>query len=124
MARVIESVRPLPGVRAAAVTSQLPLSGDYDTYGYEVQSRPVGKAGENGSANRYVVSADYFETMGIPLRRGRLLEARDATEGAEKVVVSESFAKREFGDRDPIGEAGRVRAPTRETRPHGSPHRA
>jgi putative ABC transport system permease protein len=115
--RALEVVRHLPGVRAAAVTSQLPLSGDLDGYGYEVQSKPTGKAGENGSAFRYVVSPDYFGTMGIPLRRGRLLDARDATEGAENVVVSESFAKREFGDRNPIGERVRFGPEAGSTRP-------
>jgi putative ABC transport system permease protein len=95
----------------------VPLSGDYDTYGFELQSLSVGRAGETGSAARYVVSPRYFETMGIPLRRGRLLDARDATEGAENVVISESFAKREFAERNPIGERVRFGPEAGSSRP-------
>jgi predicted permease len=49
------------------------------------------------------VSGDYFQTMGIPLRAGRLLEERDA-QGPPVVVVSESFARRKFPGSDPIGK--------------------
>jgi putative ABC transport system permease protein len=115
--RALDAVRQLPGVRAVALTSHVPLSGDYDTYGFELQSLSVGRAGENGSAARYVVSPRYFETMGIPLRRGRLLDARDATEGAENVVISESFAKREFAERNPIGERVRFGPEAGSSRP-------
>jgi putative ABC transport system permease protein len=53
---------------------------------------------------RYVVTPGYFATMRIPLRRGRLLNSTDATAMPEAVVISESFARRKFGTRNPIGE--------------------
>src|SRR6185436_7838319 len=70
-AEALEAMRRVPGVTAAAFTSQLPLSGDRDEYGahFEHDDPKVGY-----SSLRYAVSPGYFEMMGIPLRRGRLLD--------------------------------------------------
>ena len=89
----------------AAFTSQLPLSGDFESYGVQFEAYP-----NDGSeaAYRYAVSPDYFATMHIPLRRGRLLDENDRAGAPVAVLVSESFAKRKFPGRDPIGQ--RVRS--------------
>lgn len=113
----LETVRHLPGVSAAAFTSQLPLSGELDGYGYEVQSRPTIKPGEDGSALRYAVTPGYFETMGIPLRRGRTFDRTDRAGEPEVIVVSESFARHLFGDRDPIGQRVRFGPEAGSNRP-------
>jgi putative ABC transport system permease protein len=103
--QALDAVRQVPGVTEAAFTSQLPLSGDYESYGAEFESKP----GENfGAALRYAVSPQYFEAMRIPLRRGRLLEATDTTGAPLAVVVSESFAKAKLAGQDPIGKRIRV----------------
>ena len=115
--RVVEAVRHVPGVTSAALTSQLPLSGDVDGYGYEFQSTPSVKPGEDGSAFRYVVTPSYFATMGLPLRRGRLLEESDVRGGDEAVVISESLARRKFGDQNPIGQRVRFGPETGSNRP-------
>jgi putative ABC transport system permease protein len=103
-ARVLEAVRAVPGVDAAAFTSQLPLSGDLDAYGVLFQSIPLATQNDYGSALRYAVTPGYLETMRIPLRRGRLLNERDATGGPEAILINESFARRVFPGRDPVGE--------------------
>jgi putative ABC transport system permease protein len=115
--RVLDAARNVPGVVSAAVTSQLPLSGDIDGYGYEFQSTPSVKAGEDGSALRYAVTPSYFATMGIPLRRGRLLDENDVRGGDEAIVISESLARRKFGDNDPIGQRVRFGPETGSDRP-------
>jgi putative ABC transport system permease protein len=88
----------------AGYTSQLPLSGEVDGYGYEWQSIPSTKAGEDGSALRYAVTPGYFAAMRIPLVRGRLIDGGDRAGTAEAVVINASLARRLFGSRDPIGE--------------------
>jgi predicted permease len=98
-AEALEAVRHVPSVVSAGLTCQLPLSGDADAYGVSLESN----AGDGEAAFRYAVSGDYFQTMGIPLRAGRLLEERDA-QGPPVVVVSESFARRKFPGSDPIGK--------------------
>jgi putative ABC transport system permease protein len=98
-AEALEAVRQVPGVTSAAFTSQLPLSGEADSYGVSLESN----SGEGEAAFRYAVRGDYFRTMEIPLRQGRYLEERDA-QGPPVVLVNESFAKRKFPGADPIGQ--------------------
>jgi predicted permease len=102
--QALEAVRHVPGVVSAGWTSQLPLSGDVDGYGFEVQSLAASANGAAGSALRYAVTPGYFAAMRIPLRAGRLIGERDRAGAPEAIVVSESMAKRLFGARDPIGE--------------------
>ncbi|HKP12386.1 MAG TPA: ABC transporter permease, partial [Blastocatellia bacterium] len=100
--QALEAVRHAPGVTAAAYTSQLPLSGDRDQYGVHFESNPA--PDEDHSAFRYAVTPDYFATMGIPLRRGRLLDAHDIADAPAAVLINESFARRKFPDQDPVGQ--------------------
>src|SRR5215472_1152602 len=98
-AQALDAVRRLPGVIAAAGTSQLPLSGDSDVYGAQFEDDNPEIA---YPAYRYAVTADYFTTLGIPLRRGRFLDARDTEKTPPVVVISESLAKRRFPGQDPL----------------------
>jgi putative ABC transport system permease protein len=99
-----EAVRHIPGVESAAFVNQLPLSGDYEVYGIEYDAFPH----QDDAAFRYAVSPDYFETMRIPLRRGRFLNERDRTTAPTPVLISESLAKRRFPGLDPIGQRVRM----------------
>jgi putative ABC transport system permease protein len=101
-AQALEAVRRVPGVTAAGFTSQLPLSGDLDQYGVHFESHPA--PGEDHTGLLYVVTPGYFEAMGIPLRRGRLLDEHDVAGAPVSVLISESFAKRKFPGEDPIGQ--------------------
>ncbi len=99
-AQALEAVRRVPGVKAAAFTSLLPLSDDS-------QFGVYGTLFENGGGYnvfRYAVSPGYIQTMGIPLRRGRLLDEHDVAGTPQAVLISESLAKREFHGQDPIGK--------------------
>ncbi len=103
--QALEAVRQVPGVAAAAFTSQLPLSGDFESFGvqFEVDQNANAEAGF-----RYAVSPGYFDTMRIPLRRGRLLNAHDMAGSPTVVLISESFARRKFPNQDPLGKRVRV----------------
>jgi putative ABC transport system permease protein len=103
--QALEAVRQVPGVTEAAFTSQLPLSGDFESYGVQFEAYPNDTS---EAAFRYAVSPDYFETMHIPLRQGRLLNERDRAGAPGAVLISESFAKRKFPGQDPIGKRARL----------------
>jgi putative ABC transport system permease protein len=100
----LQAVRAVPGVESAAFTSQLPLSGDYETFGVEMESAHL----NSQAAFRYAVSPGYFSTMKIPLRRGRLLNQQDIAGAPGVTLISESFAKSVFGNEDPIGKRVRM----------------
>lgn len=102
--QALEAVRRVPGVQQAAFTSLLPLSDDppvMGTYGAQFEND-----GPQGGHNvfRYAVSADYCQTMGIPLRSGRFLDNRDTAAAPQAAMVSESLAKAQFPGQNPIGK--------------------
>ncbi len=107
-AQAQEAVRQLPGVKLAAFTSQLPLSGDLDVYGVHFEQRPGDQHQGGQPAFRYAVTPDYFETMGIPLRRGRVLDAHDVAASPGVALINESFAQRMFPGQDPLGQRLRI----------------
>jgi putative ABC transport system permease protein len=104
-AQALDAVRAVPGVTAAAFTSQLPLSGDSDVYGAHFENDDP----EQGyPVFRYAVTPGYLETLGIPLRRGRLLGTQDTADAPRVILISESLAKRRFPGQDPIGKRVQV----------------
>ena len=104
-AQALDAVRALPGVTEAAFTSQLPLSGDSDVYGahFENDDPELGYP-----VFRYAVTPGYLETLGIPLRRGRLLGTQDTADAPRVILISESLASRRFPNQDPIGKRVQV----------------
>ena len=98
LAQALDAVRRVPGVAAPAFTSMLPLSGDqYGVYGAQFED------GNGYDVFRYATTPGYCETMGIALRRGRLLDEHDTAGAPPAVMISESLAKRQFPGQDPIG---------------------
>ncbi|MGH9722580.1 MAG: ABC transporter permease [Bryobacteraceae bacterium] len=103
---MLERVRPLPMVRAAAVSTDLPLSGEhpYSGMGFQVMGRTPLPPSQRPQANATVVSRDFFRTVGIPLRSGRTFDAQDTTRSQASIVVNETFARKVFGAENPIGQ--------------------
>lgn len=97
---LVSELEQLPGVRSAALTSRLPLRGGGDNWGITVEGRPDLK--ESTTAFR-IVSRDYFETLGIAVRRGRGFTNGDLPDGELVTVINEATAKKYFPDVDPIG---------------------
>jgi len=98
---------PVPGVIAAGFTSQLPMSGDRDEYGARFEATPTLPATTYG-VYRYAVSPGYLEAMGIPLRRGRLLDDHDNAGAPLVALISDSLANSRFSGQDPIGQRLRI----------------
>lgn len=107
-AQVLDRVEGITGVTGAAFTSQLPLTGDEDLWGVGFESVPTMAGDDDPSGYRYAVSPGYFAAMGIPLRKGRLLDASDDARASRVVVVNESFARRRLEGLDPIGQRLRI----------------
>jgi len=93
----------LPGVRDAAVATNMPF-GNYESDGsISIQGRPA-QPGDYRQADMQSVNSGYFRAMNIPLRQGRLLEDTDGADQPPVAVVSESFAQRYFNAENPIGK--------------------
>lgn len=118
--RAVAAVRNIPGVAEAALTSQLPLSGDLDGYGYSFAAFPERQPGEDGSAMRYSVTPAYFEVMGIRLLRGRLINETDRAGAPAAFLISESLSRQMFGEADPVGQRVRFGPDADGSRPWGA----
>jgi predicted permease len=104
---VLEQVRSIPGVNAAAIASVLPFGGAgsmQSSFATDIEASPVPPGGSPPMLVRTIVSSDYFATMGIPLIRGRALTAADRDGGPAVALVDEFTAKRLWPNADPIGQ--------------------
>ncbi len=102
--RLLERVRALPGVEAAGVTNHLPFSGNYSDSVILAEGYVMSPGESLVSPYNVSVTAGYFEAMGIPLERGRLISASDTASAPRVLVIDERLAKRFWGNRDPIGK--------------------
>jgi putative ABC transport system permease protein len=103
--RLDERVRAVPGVRMAGYTSGLPLTSAGWVQYITIEGRPIPKTIEEAPLVHYrQISAHYFETLGIRLLKGRVLNERDTRDTEPVVVVNESFVKRFYPNEDPIGK--------------------
>ncbi|SPE41686.1 Permease (fragment) [Candidatus Sulfopaludibacter sp. SbA3] len=97
--RVLAAVRAMPDVRSATIGYDTPLSiTDSRCVAVDASTRP-GRAGSD------IVAAGYFDTLGIPIVRGRGFEARDRLGAPRVVVVNQTFARRYWPGQDPIGQS-------------------
>ncbi len=95
---LLDEVRSVPGVSAAASTSFVPLSGG--SWGHGIT---VGRA--EGSSRFSWVSPDYFRTMGVRLLNGRDFARTDRATSSHVAVVNQTFVKRFLGGVNPLGKS-------------------
>jgi putative ABC transport system permease protein len=100
--KVVERIRRLPGVQFAGVTQVLPESFPARA-AFEVAGQPAARAEDRPQAASYIVSADYFHVMRIPLLRGRQFSLSDGASAPKVVIINQTFMKRFLPKTDPIG---------------------
>ncbi len=113
--RVLERVGAIPGVRAAAGATSTPYSDHFTTRAFTIEGRPP-EPGRTPAAVFQAVSANYLETVRVPLISGRALEDRDTADAPRVVVVNRRLARQwwpggesPLGRRIHIGDSGRER---------------
>jgi putative ABC transport system permease protein len=100
--QVLERVAAVPGVRAAGLTSAVPLTGGPAT-DFEIEGRPPFDVGNQPVADIRIVDPRYFDVMSIQLRAGRVFSDRDSGQAPRVMVVNETLASRFFPDENPLG---------------------
>jgi predicted permease len=99
-----DRLRNLPGVRSAGGAATFPLNeGGGFTTGVRIQGQPEVEVARLPRAEFQSATPGYFQTVGISLLRGRLIEAGDVADREAVAVISDSMAKQFFADADPIG---------------------
>ena len=106
----LRQLHSLPGVRGAAASSFLPVSGQGAVIHFNIQGHPPRNASEYIMANYRTVSSEYFEALRIPLLQGRVIEDSDRENAPPIVVINQAMAKTYFPDGSPIGKKMQIGA--------------
>ena len=100
--QVLERIQTLPGVRSAAAVTALPYSDHSSGRGIRIEGRAV-EPGNEPNGMYQVASSEYFKTLHIPLRDGRLLNAEDGASAPKVAMISERMKDRWWKNESPIG---------------------
>ena len=101
---LLERVRAIPGVQSAGFTSHVPLGGTDQGWSFFIDGRPPLPPGVYNSTGYRPVTAGYFETIGIPVIRGRAFTAQDDEDHPLVVMVDEAMARAFWPGENPIGQ--------------------
>ena len=102
--QVLQRARELPGVTAASLSLTFPMNdGQPIVQSFQVEGRPVVPNEPLPQAEYRIVSRDYFNTIGVPLVRGRTFNADDRQNGVPVILINQSLARRLWQNSDPIG---------------------
>jgi putative ABC transport system permease protein len=97
---ILERVKTVPGIKAAAIVNNLPLSGINSSLDFNLR----GPDGESQPTSARTISPQYFAAMGIPLIAGRAFADSDQTGAPDVAIVNEYLARQLFPNRNPLGE--------------------
>ena len=105
--QVLERIERIPGVDSAGFITRLPTQGSSDRL-VSIMGRPAPAPGERPLVGYNEVSPNVFQTLKIPLRKGRYLTEQDVEGSPWVVVINESMAEKYFPNEDPIGKLLRL----------------
>ena len=109
--QVLEGLHGRAGIQSAGFATYLPLSGSDNGWAFFIENQPPLPVGTFNFAKYRPVSEGYFETLGIPLLRGRLFTAADVADSPWVVVINDSMARQYWGSKNPVGERLRFNGP-------------
>jgi putative ABC transport system permease protein len=105
--QLLERVKNIPGVETAAISANSPFDDNEWDGGFHVTGTPPAPLGQKPPAEMSPVSPDYFRVMGMPILRGRGFGPEDlpGEKGhSRSIIIDDSFARRYFPGKDPIGQ--------------------
>ncbi len=102
--QVLGRTRNLPGVLSAATILPVPVGGFGWQTGMRIEGREYPTPHDSDLTDIAYVTPDYFQTMGIPLRRGRVFTEQDREGALPVAVIDEKLARTYFPDADPMGK--------------------
>ena len=100
--RLEERLKANPRIENVAVTSNIPLQGGF-LRSLEIDGKPLDQGQQAPNVTMLTVDPRYFETIGLPLQRGRNLTDEDGMAGRERAIINQRFAALHFPNEDPIG---------------------
>jgi putative ABC transport system permease protein len=102
--QVLPQISALPGVQSVGAVSILPLSGSNSSGSFQIEGRQIPQGQSSPHGDRWAATAGYFETMKIPLVRGRFFSERDTAEAPGVAIIDETMARKYWPNEDPLGK--------------------
>ncbi|MCM3870777.1 MAG: ABC transporter permease [Pyrinomonadaceae bacterium] len=102
--QTLERLKALPGVESAAFVAPMPFSGGNVGSDFRIEGRPQPEPGSEPTANNRTVTPDYFQSIRIPLIKGRHFNQQDRRGGVGAAIINQALAQLYFPNEDPIGQ--------------------
>ncbi len=110
--QIVQRMRAMPGVEAVGIASHIPLTFEINVDGIAAEGKEPADSKDWPEVDGGFASAGYFETLRIPLLRGRAFSEQDSSEDRKVAVVNETLATRFWPSEDPVGRRVRYEADT------------
>jgi putative ABC transport system permease protein len=102
--QLIKRLQSLPGVVAAGAINILPMSNNGEGKTFEIVGRPPFEKGKEPGGDYRIVTPEYFDAIGMSLRRGRGFTASDSEHAPGVAIINETFVRQFFPDQEAIGQ--------------------
>ncbi|HEU4768065.1 MAG TPA: ABC transporter permease, partial [Pyrinomonadaceae bacterium] len=108
---LVQRVKRTPGVELAALVNYLPLGGANSSEAYFIEGEPEPQPGQEHEGRYRVATPEYFQTMRIPVIKGRAFTEHDRAGATPVVIVNETFARKHWPAQDAVGKRFRLYGP-------------
>jgi len=102
--QVLRNIQALPGVESAACVTSLPSGWTWNWIPFTAEGKPPASPADMPSAISQVVTPGFFPALRVPLRQGRMLSDQDGANTPPVVVISETMARQNWPDQNPLGK--------------------
>jgi len=102
--QLVERIGSLPGVQAVSLASIIPLSGSHAQGGVVIEGYEPPPGAKSIDLNLNIVSPNYFDTLRIPILKGRDFSNHDSNDSTRVAIINETMAHRFWPNQDPIGK--------------------
>jgi putative ABC transport system permease protein len=106
--QLLERIRSVQGVKEVAAASGNPMEGSNLSFSFATKDLEALSPADQPSAGYYVVSSDYFHTLGIPLLVGRYFTRKDSAGSPRVAIISNAVAQQFFHGKSPIGQTIKI----------------
>jgi putative ABC transport system permease protein len=102
--QLLPNIKALPGVQSVGACSVIPMSGTNSSGSFQIEGRQIPPGQSSPHGDRWQAAGDYFETMKIPLVRGRYFNVQDNANSLGVAIIDETMAKKYWPNEDPLGK--------------------
>ncbi len=102
--QALQGIQTIAGVQAVGVSSTVPMSGSNSSGSFAIEGRTVQPGEMSPWGNRWLAGATYFQTMNIPLIKGRFFDDRDVATSQPVAIIDETLQHKYWGDEEALGK--------------------